>query len=299
MATRRGPRRSSPLQEFIARHGTIDTFTKSLDAAEPRPGESAPRDQKKNYAERFSNALAVLVANKLRAGPKGQPYFANVLPKEGGEGQESRARTGKGVKKLDVNYSTPELGLGLGVSLKTINFKDPATQRYTKNIVRVDNELRAEAMDYHVRQPYAVLVAVVLLPADAAEDGKGKVKNSCSSFAHAVNTLRHRAGRRLPTEDAQLFEAVWIGLYDFKGARRGRVGFFDALGRVPQFGRPPEGQLLDLERLVQAIVAAYDQRNKVTPAWESPETDAAPPSLAALDEQGLLPEDDSGDEESD
>lgn len=296
MATRRGGR-ASPLQAFIAREGTILSFGRALDAAAPRPADGAGRDKKKNYAERLSNALAVLFANKLRAGPGGQPYFGCVLPLESGEGQESRARTGKGVKKLDVNYSTPELGLGLGISLKTINFKDPATKRFTKNVVRVDNELRAEAMDYHVRQPYAVLCAVLLLPAEAAEDGSvRRRKGSWSSFAHAVNVLRHRAGRRQPTDDAQLFEGVWVGLYDGAGARRGRVGFFDALGRVPQFGRPTDDRLLDINGLVAEIVRRYDERNKVTPAWHGAESDGTPPSLSALDEQGLLvgdePEDD-------
>lgn len=84
-----------------------------------------------------------------------------------GFGQESRARTGKGLKKLDVNYSTIELGLGLGLSIKTINFRDAKTKRYTKNYTRVDNELRAEAADYHERQPYSVLCAVIFLPFDA------------------------------------------------------------------------------------------------------------------------------------
>src|SRR5262245_27500507 len=81
-----------------------------------------------------------------------------------GRAQNRGARTAKGFKKLDVNYSTPELGLALGVSIKTINYRDPETKRYTKNYSRVDNELRAEAMDYHQRQPFAVLVGLLFLP---------------------------------------------------------------------------------------------------------------------------------------
>jgi hypothetical protein len=119
----------------------------ALDQAEPRPDladtSERGRASKKNYAERLSRAIATLVANGLR------PKFAGITPGPHGEGQESRARTAKGVKKLDVNYSTAELGLGLGVSIKTINFKDPRTGRYTKNYTRADNELRAEAQDYH------------------------------------------------------------------------------------------------------------------------------------------------------
>jgi hypothetical protein len=135
---------------------------------------------KKNYAEAFSRALAQRFADALRGS------FDGILPDVKGVGQESRARTGKGLKKLDVNYSTVELGLGLGVSIKTINFRDLKTGRYTKNYTRVDNELRAEAADYHERQPYSVLCAVVFLPSDACEDGsKGAIefRSSDSSFS--------------------------------------------------------------------------------------------------------------------
>ena len=88
----------------------------ALDAAEPRPPEGAPATEKKNYAERFSRALAICMASALR------PSFPGITPSETGEKQEAAARTAKGFKKLDVNYSTSELGLALGVSIKTLNF---------------------------------------------------------------------------------------------------------------------------------------------------------------------------------
>ena len=88
---------------------------------------------------------------------------------------------------MDVNYSTVELGLGLGVSIKTINFPDPKTRRYTKNYTRVDNELRAEAADYHERQPYAVLCAVVFLPLEACDDGG---VSAPSSFGQSIQIFR-------------------------------------------------------------------------------------------------------------
>ena len=72
------------------------------------PGPDATRAEKKNFAERFSRKLATLIAAALR------PDFTGVTPKADGTAQESRARTSKGFKKLDVNYSTPELGSRLG-----------------------------------------------------------------------------------------------------------------------------------------------------------------------------------------
>src|SRR6185312_15347887 len=145
-----------------------------------------------------------------------------------GSGQESRARTAKGVKKLDVNYSTLELGLGLGVSIKTINFPDKGTGRYTKNVTRVDNELRAEAQDYHERQPFAVMIALIFMPVDGCSDGK---KGNMSSFAHAVLTFRGRAGRRSPTDGVALFERIFVALYTHDGRDRGKVEFFDVLDK--------------------------------------------------------------------
>ena len=140
------------------RASRIESIHEALDAAEPRPEHTFSATDKKNYAERLSRALATCLANALR------PHLPGITPNPTGERQEAPARTSKGFKKLDVNYSTPELGLGLGVSIKTLNFPDAGSGRFTKNYSRIDNELRAEATDYHQRQPYSVLVGVLFLP---------------------------------------------------------------------------------------------------------------------------------------
>ena len=174
-------------------------------AAGSRPSASAKRSDKENYAESLSRPLAQYFADVLRL------HFPGIVPDEEGRGQESRARTAKGFKRLDVNYSTPELGLGLGVSIKTLNYRDARSRRYTKNFTRVDNELRAEAVDYHVRQPWAVLEGVLFLPLDACDDGDG----APSSFGQAIRIFRHRAGREGPEDPPELFERFFVGLYDF------------------------------------------------------------------------------------
>jgi hypothetical protein len=272
----------------------LENFRDVLDVAEPRPADAGNRAAKKNYAQRISEASAVMLANALR------PYFGGILPRPDGTGQESRARTGKGVKKLDVNYSTPDLGLGLGVSVKTLNFRDPTTSRYTKNPTRNDNELRAEAMDYHDRQPYSVLVGVLFTPFDSCLDGDPSQPNrSRSSFAQIVNVLRHRSGRKRgrdgAKDDPQLFETFFIGLYEHEGPDRGKVMFFDVETVPPQFG-VPEGSLLTFEELVERIVAAYDSRNVVKPAWH---VGASTPTLTELEQNELLPEDENPGEAED
>ena len=222
--------------------------------------------QKKNYAEILSRELAQSFANRLR------PQFPGILPDPTGRGQESRARTSKGFKKLDVNYSTVELGLGLGVSIKTINFRDPASKRYTKNYTRADGELRAEASDYHERQPYAVMIAVVFLPADACDDALTGV----SSFGAAVQIFRNRAGRHSHEDAPMLFERVFIGLYETAENAFGEVGFFDVMTPPPRRGRPRV--MLDMDELVGEIVATYDHRNAPPFLWDDgvEETPIAP-----------------------
>lgn len=250
-----------------------------LEAAGKR-SDADTQAKKKNYAEKLSRGLAQLIANALR------PHFDGILPDATGLGQESRARSAKGYKKLDVNYSTPELGLGLGVSIKTINFIDAYSKRYTKNYTRADGELRAEATDYHDRQPYAVMVAIVFLPLDSCDDG-GK-SQAPSSFGQSVQIFRFRGGREKATDASMLFERVFIGLYDTSDEHFGEVGFFDVMDAPPKHGRPKS--LLTFAQLVEAVVETYDARNRPKFKWAdaTPEPVSLPPTeeISVNDEVG-------------
>lgn len=242
----------------------IESFSDCLEYAEPRPPPEATTG-KGPFGNRLSKALAVFVANGLRTNFKG------ILPLPDGTRSESRARTAKGFKKLDVNYSTAELGLGLGVSIKTINYRDPGTNRYTKNYSRVDNELRAEAMDYHQRQPFSVLVGLMFLPVDAADDagtGKGEdAKAGLSSFAAGVKYFRTRSPRESSRDDLDLFEGFYIGLYGFEGDERGELVFFDVAEAPPRARRPSSTEALTYEEVLDRIRAVYDSRNNPPFAW--------------------------------
>ena len=238
----------------------LRTFLQVLEASEPRPPSEAKAPDKKNYAQRLSENLATVVANALRKD------FRGILPSQDGKGQESRARTAKGLKRLDVNYSTIELGLGLGVSIKTVNYPDAKTKRFTKNYTRIDNELRAEAKDYHQRQPYSVLVAAVFLPIEACRDGTGKHP---SSFGAAVQTLRHRANRKNPRNEEELFERIFMGLYEYEGRNRGQVILVDVMDPPPRQGPPltHKNRMFDFGGFIAEIVDTYDQRNNPPFKW--------------------------------
>ncbi len=232
----------------------------------PARAETRTQAQKKNYAEALSRLLSTRLANGLR------PFFDGIMPDATGKRQESKARTSKGYKKLDINYSTAELGLGLGVSVKTLNFVDAKSQRYTKNYTRIDNELRAEASDYHERQPYAVMVAVIFLPLDSCQDGKtrrralGGTFTSASSFAQAVHIFRHRAGRIAPIDAPAKFERVFIVLYDTTdGTEFGETRCFDVTSIPPKNG-PPSARFT-MEQMLTEIVSTYDERNNTKVAW--------------------------------
>jgi hypothetical protein len=265
------------------------------DSTGVRPdGSKAERDEKKNFAQTLSDLLAERVADSLRKD------FPGILPQrdpDGGvvRGTESPARTLKGVKKLDVNYSTVQLGLGLGVSIKTLNFRDASSGRYTKNVSRIDNELRAEAGDYHERQPFAVLCGIVFLPADAADDGE------ISSFAHAALTFRYRRGRSSHRDGPELFERLYIALYEAsETAHMGEVVCFDTGHPPPRRGLPRSNAgRMTLPQVIADIKAAFYERNLPKKIFaDSPEEadkSAELDSLAKTDPE-LFASDDEPDE---
>jgi hypothetical protein len=222
-------------------------------------GKADDRAMKKNFAEALSRELAQIVADRLRK------RFQGILPSATGASHESPARTEKGKKKLDVNFSTPELGLGLGVSIKTVTSSDPKSRRFTKNFTRIDNELRAEAMDYHQRQPFSVMIALVFLPESACLDAG---KKSPSSFGSAVKCFRYRCGRSRPTDDPQLFESIYIACYGDSGTeRQGETWFFDAMRAPPRSGRPVAEERLTFSEVVTAIESVFEARNEPRFEW--------------------------------
>lgn len=216
------------------------------------------RARKKNFAEKLSRELAQVLADALRA------RFQGITPTADGRQHERRTRSSKGVKKLDVNYSTADLGLGLGVSIKTLNSVDEASGRYTKNFTRIDNELRAEAKDYHERQPFAVMTAIIFLPSAACIDGS---ESTPSSFGGAVQKFRHRAGRQHPRDEHELFERIFVACYEADGKHYGDTWFFDVTVPPPRTGLPVMNSRLSFEQVLAEITRTYEDRNEPPDVW--------------------------------
>lgn len=285
---RRKDNRSLLADSILAELEAAEAFIAERDRKRAEKGEAPLGDQarKRNFAEGLSRALAPRIANALRH------RFRGIYPDETGRYQESRARTPKGYKKLDVNYSTAELGLALGISIKTVNFRDARTKRYTKNYTRADAELRAEASDYHERQPYAVMIALVFMPIDACDDGTV----APSSFGGAVQTFRFRANRQDPDDPPTLFERVFIGLYETEPEERGRVVFFDVMQAPPRNGRPRT--TLSFKQVIDEIVSTYDKRNHPVFEWADaePEHVTPPPAAEGVLDESIAEDTDGGDE---
>ena len=207
------------------------------------------RAVKHAYAHKLSTCLAQKVADGLR------PRFRGILPDEHGAKHKSWSGSASGLKKLDVNYSTTQIALGLGVSIKTLNFRDEGTKRFTKNIKWLDGELRAEAQDYHVRQPFAVLAGLVFMPDEAARDSENK-----SSLRHAWEVFRNRSGRRSNTNDVSLFERLWLCVYATSKEALGECQCHDVSDEFPTTDLPNNGAALS--QVLREIENEFRKRNK-------------------------------------
>ena len=244
-------------------------FEKLLNDLGPVHGSDAQREQKKNYAEQLSRGIASVISDQLRPRyPK-----ARITPSKDGTNQEFQMGSVFDAKKTDVAVWDDRAGLVLGLSIKTITARDSKTQRYTKNVLRNDMELRDEADKLHRRQPFSFLVAIIFMPEDSTWDGRNKEPKS--SFAHAVFSFRKRAGRNIEDQTRfDLFERVYIGLIRSDNS----VAFFDVT-KPPRTNQPPSG-LIDLDTLLDDLEAAVEIRHLgVEMTYDQDDPSWIPPSI--------------------
>ncbi len=250
-----------------ARDGGAAVIAAVLKAAEPRPVQSSPVGEKIQYATRFADAMAEQIASDLAPNLRGISATT-----------KRTAGSVRGKKQLDVNFSTPEVGLALGISLKSVHIRDVGgSGRYTHNRKRNEEELRIEATGYHKRQPYAVMVGVLFLPFDSCEDGR---RDNASSFGSWVRHLRPYTGRQEPEDENDKFEKMYIALYEPDGTD---LRFFDVEWDPPKNGRPK--RLLSYDEFLDAVYFAYLNRNAAEFTWAEGEEEP-------LDIEEQLDEDD-------
>jgi hypothetical protein len=239
----------------------IAVIREVLEASRPRPEVGDSSTKKGQYAVRFAEPMARRIAADLGV----------RLPGIGAT-TERTARSLRGQKQLDVNFSTPQHGLALGISLKSVHLRDPKTGRYSHNMKRNEEELRIEASGYHKRQPYAVMIGVLFLPFDSCDDGK---KDNPSSFGSWVRHLRPYAGRTNPEDDGDRFEKLYVALYEPSGSD---LRFFDIQSDPPKNRRPAKDgdllgaddrprRLLTYAEFLDAVYHCYLERNSAEFRW--------------------------------
>lgn len=185
-----------------------ELLKKGLMAVGDKPADSARATEKKAYSEKVTQAVALALAEELRRrglrgarpGPAGQ---------RGASGAERRMAGGIGARKVDVTWSTEDSGLLIGISIKSINFRDTRTQNFQKNLTNRRGDMLFEAVTLHRRFPYAVLAGLFFLDAGAAEDGTERRK---STFLNAHARLALFTGRNDPGGRDEQFERLYIVL---------------------------------------------------------------------------------------
>lgn len=182
----------------------------------PKPGDEAGQATKKRYSERVSEAAALVFAQELRErGLRGTRPLRTGS--EEGSGAERRIAGGIGAKKVDVTWATEESGLLLGVSIKSINFRDPHTGNFQKNLTNRRGDMLMEAVTLHRRFPYAVLAGFFLLDAGAETDSTQNRDGSArrrSTFLNAHARMKLFTGRDDPAGRDEQYERMYVVLLD-------------------------------------------------------------------------------------
>ena len=113
-------------------------------------------------------------------------------------------------QKVDVSYSDDANGLMLSVSVKTINFVDMKTKRFTKNLKNRFGDLLKESLNLHIRFPFAVICGFFAFPEAADEDGTSRV---VSTYSLAKDLFSSVVGRDVYTDPGEKFEGIVLMKY--------------------------------------------------------------------------------------
>ena len=187
-----------------------DLLAAALAELPPKPDDVAKQADKKAYSERVSKVLALAFGEELRRRgmPEARPAAPGAL---GDSGAERRIAGGIGAKKVDVTWATEESGLILGISIKTINFRDAKTRNFQKNLTNRRADMLMEAVTLHRRFPYAVLAGFFFLDKEAENDGTDKRR---STLLNAHARLRLFTGRADPAARDEQYEKLYLVLLD-------------------------------------------------------------------------------------
>lgn len=224
-----------------------DCLTAALKTLGEKPPDGATRAAKQKYSQQVSEKAALALAEELRQ--RGLDGARPALPGELGlSGAERRMAGGIGAKKVDVTWATEECGLLLGISVKTINFRDQRSRNFQKNLTNRRGDMLFESVTLHRRFPYAVLGGILFLDRDAEHDATGKRR---STFVNAHDRLRLFTGRADPSGRDEQYEQLYIALMD--------ANPFTPTARLFLAGHPTKE--VAIAGALDELVAAVAERN--------------------------------------
>jgi hypothetical protein len=224
-----------------------DLLETALKTLSPKPPDTASREVKRGYSEGMSAKVAVAFAEELRN--RGMKEARPSGPGDvGTSGAERRLAGGIGAKKVDVTWTTEESGLLLGISVKTINFRDSRSKNFQKNLTNRRGDMVSEALTLHRRFPYAVVAGFLFLDKDARND---QTKQRKSTFENAFPRLRIFTGRQDPAGRDEQFERLYLLLVD--------ANPFSPTLECYQVSDPTSK--LELNDVLDELVLLVDERN--------------------------------------
>lgn len=179
-----------------------------------KPADNSPATVKKRYSEQVSAVTATAIAEELRHRGlrEARPAPPGLLDSSGAE---RRMAGGIGAKKVDVTWTTGESGLLLGISIKSINFRDQRTGNFQKNLTNRRGDMLFEGVTLHRRFPYAVLGGLFFLDAGAEHDATARRR---STFLNTHNRLKLFTGRNDPGGRDEQYEHLYILLLQASAA---------------------------------------------------------------------------------
>lgn len=188
-----------------------DLLLAALRSLPPKPDDTAAQDEKRHYSELMSAAVALALGEELRARGMLGARPAGPGEVDGGSGAERSLAGGIGAKRVDVSWATEESGLILGLSIKSINFRDGRSKNFQKNLINRRGEMLIESVTLHRRFPYAVLAGLMFLDKDAEHDATRRRR---STLANAFPKLRLFTGRGDPAGRDEQYERLYLLLVD-------------------------------------------------------------------------------------
>jgi hypothetical protein len=224
-----------------------DLIVNALKTLPEKPAVAAKQSQKKAYSEKMSAVVAAAFGEELQQ--RGLREARPTGPGETGvSGAERRMAGAIGAKKVDVTWATEESGLLLAFSVKCINFEDPRTKNFQKNLTNRRGDMLFESVTLHRRFPYAVLGGFMLLDQGAENDGTGKRR---STFLNAHRRLRLFSGRNHPSERDEQYERLYICLVE--------AAPFKASVRLYLAGEP--NRVVEIDDALNELLAIVAERN--------------------------------------